>query len=101
MTAKYDNPFVFPRPLPEGKWTPAECADIMPRYTGITLHDYYVGCAMIAFYSNPTVFESALEKTDELRMGPLMVSANVINGMADAQMELRQQIKDAEDDNEH
>jgi hypothetical protein len=45
---KDNDIFLFPRPLPTGKFPPNECVRIIGEYSGATLRDWMAGQALAA-----------------------------------------------------
>lgn len=45
---KAKNPYLFPRPLPTGAFSPNECLAILEAHSGTTLLDYFAGQALPA-----------------------------------------------------
>jgi len=57
MNAK--NPYLFPRPLPIGAFSPDECLAILEAHSGITLRDHFAGLAMQGDWAEGAIDPSA------------------------------------------
>lgn len=53
MSKKPDGGYAFPRRLPNIKVTPDEAVDIVERYAGMSLRDYFAGQALAAMTQRP------------------------------------------------
>lgn len=83
--------YAFPRPRPAGEWHPDEVAEMIPRYSGLTLRDYFATAALAALVGEQTNMDSLMRVAERENMTIAHSAATWAYQYADAMLKAREQ----------